>query len=263
MTPLLVIDIGNTRTACGLFADGKIAALTHFERFSQRELKAFLKGKEYYGCVFASVVPAASDSFNCFWCRRGRGPLCRLNWTIVSKALKNKIKVFGSQPGDDRAANAYLLHKLGNFPAVSVDAGTALTTEVLDGKGVFLGGLIAPGAFLQRESLSGRTAQLKGLAKGKPALIGSSSETAISAGVEGLLTMGLTSWLAEVEKEVLGESFKSIVFTGGGAELYFKEAKKLFKPVVFDPLFTLKALALSFFDEDMRKLYSKLQKVVF
>ena len=264
MEPLLLIDIGNTRVACGLFANGKVVDRGHFDGFSQKELRAFLRGRKFYGCVFASVVPSGSDSLSAFWNASGAGPLCRLNWTVVSKALKNKIKILCMEPGDDRAANAYLLRRQGLFPAVSVDVGTALTTEVLDKNGVFVGGLIAPGEILQRLSLRVRTAQLKDLQKKKaPKLFGSCSETAISAGVEGLLTMGLMSWLSKMEKEVLGERFRNIVFTGGGAELYFREAKKIFKPAVLDPDFTLKALGLSFFDEDMRKLYEKKQGVIF
>ena len=264
MDPLLVIDIGNTRTACAFFADGKISDLDHFDRFSQRKLKAFLKGRKFYGCVFASVVPSGSDSLCGFWHDYGVGPLCRLNWTVVSKEVKNKIRVLDMEPGDDRAANAYLLRRQGLFPAVSVDVGTALTTEVLDKNGVFIGGMIAPGEILQRLSLRIHTAQLKDLRKKKtPGLFGSCSETAISAGVEGLLSLGLMSWLSKMEKEVLGERFKSIVFTGGGAELYYKEAKKLSLPAVLDPDFTLKALGLSFFDGEMRKLYEKKQNVRF
>lgn len=264
MTGLLVIDIGNTRISCGVYFQGEILLQKHFSRLTLKGLKDFLKGKEILGCVFASVVPKETEKLKKIWPKISKSPLCRLNWEIVEKAVKNKIKVNGMTPGDDRAANAYLLCKRGAFPAVSVDAGTALTAEVLDKKGVFLGGLIAPGDSLQRMSLKIHTAQLKNLRREKTLkLIGDSSEAAISAGIDGLLVLGLVSWLAKTEKEVLKEKFKAIVFTGGGAEPYYKEALKNFRAVLMDPAFTLKALGFSFYDEKVRKLYAKFQNVKF
>ena len=264
MPEILVIDIGNTRIACGLFARGKILSQTHLPKLTLKGVADLARGRDLGGCVFASVVPAETAKLEKIWAKAGKGPICRLNWEVVGAALRNKIKVLKMTPGDDRAANAYLLSKRGLFPAVSVDAGTALTAEVLDSGGVFLGGLIAPGEALQRESLQGRTAQLKDLGKsGLRKLVGNTSEAAITAGVEGLAVLGLLGWLAETEKEVLRKKFRAVVFTGGGAELYYKAAKKRFPSASLEPNFTLKALGYSFYDEKMRKLFAKLQNVRF
>jgi type III pantothenate kinase len=62
--------------------------------------------------------------------------------------------------GADRWAALVGARALHQGPALVVTSGTATTADVLDGRGVFLGGVILPGLDLMRASLARDTAQL-------------------------------------------------------------------------------------------------------
>ena len=87
--------------------------------------------------------------------------------------------------GADRIANlagALALH--GPPPLIVVDFGTAATFNVLDARGRFLGGVIAPGLASMTGYLPARAAQLPPiqLAGGLPAAIGRHTSAAMRAG---------------------------------------------------------------------------------
>lgn len=252
MGRVLAVDIGNTRVSYAILRDGKVIRKGHLGDLSAESLGSVLKEKNIDGCVFASVVPKRSKEIKASLKKLDpRLRVVQLTWEKVSLKLPNKITVKGMTPGADRAANAYLLYSKGEFPAISVDAGTALTTEILDRSGSFIGGVIVPGARLQWQSLSEKTAQLKGLEypESTDGLFGNNSERAMKNGIGSVLVLGLIELIRKTEKEVLKRKFKRIVFTGGGAELYHKAVNQSFRKAEYDPDFTLKALERFYLDE--------------
>ena len=66
-----------------------------------------------------------------------------------------------------------------------IDAGSAITLDVIDHDGAYLGGAIAPGIQMCFRALAEQTALIPLLApmEGEPPLIGRSSEEALSAGI--------------------------------------------------------------------------------
>lgn len=252
MPRILAIDIGNTRTAYAFLESGEIKCKGYLDGLAPETLGPLFKKRKIEGCVFASVVPKASKQLISSLKKLcPKIPVKHLTWEAVSHMHPNAITVKGMTPGADRAANAYALYCGGKFPAISIDAGTALTTEILDKSGTFIGGVIIPGARLQWQSLSEKTAQLKGLEypESTDGLYGSNSESAMRNGIGSVLILGLIDLIKKTEKEVLGAKFKRIVFTGGGAELYHEAVKKSFPKAELDPDFTLKALNSFFLDE--------------
>ena len=249
---VFAVDIGNTRVSYAFLRNGKVIRKGYLEDLSVEALRSALTGKNIDGCVFASVVPKRSGQLKAALKKLDpKLNVTQLTWEKVSLKLPNTITVKGMTPGADRAANAYLLYRLGEFPAISVDAGTALTTEILDKSGAFIGGVIVPGARLQWQSLSEKTAQLKGLEypEKTDGLFGNNSERAMKNGIGSVLILGLIELIKKTEKEVLGRKFKKIVFTGGGAELYHEAVDLSFPKAEYDPDFTLKALERFYLDE--------------
>lgn len=124
--------------------------------------------------------------------------------------------------GADRlfAARGALEHVHG--PALVVDAGTALTVDALDvraGRGVFLGGAIAPGPELLAESLARSTARLPRVEPrvGASAL-GRSTREAIEAGV----VVGFRGAARELVERVAAEAGLErapVTLTGGARAL--------------------------------------------
>jgi type III pantothenate kinase len=109
------------------------------------------------------------------------------------------------------------LRELGE-PALVVDAGTALTVDALDvraGRGVFLGGAIAPGPQLLAESLARSTARLPRIAPRPGArALGKSTHEAIEAGVAVGFRGAARELIARVGRES-GLAQAPVALTGG------------------------------------------------
>lgn len=115
--------------------------------------------------------------------------------------------------GADRIANAAALIDMGITPAVCIDAGTAVTFEVVSGKR-FLGGAILPGRRLLRKALHTGTAQLPEipLAGEMPSFPAVCTVDAIRWGTDGMLVEGVKGLLCYFPQE----TYRYIV-TGGDA----------------------------------------------
>ncbi len=121
-----------------------------------------------------------------------------------------------AQLGCDRWAaliGAYALH---GGPAIVVCAGTALTADALTDDGVFVGGIIIPGAELMRNALAGNTAALE-LQAGTFSFFPGTTGAAIASGTINALC-GAVERLARFVEET-GQARPACVLSGGGAAL--------------------------------------------
>jgi len=106
-------------------------------------------------------------------------------------------------------------------PAVIVDAGTAVTVDVVDADGVFLGGFIAPGPATGLDGLVRAAPALPSLA-GTPVDIapGVETEGALSAGAWGLVVGGVDrlveACFARLDQEGAGAGAQAVVHATGG-----------------------------------------------
>lgn len=140
---------------------------------------------------------------------------------ILSRSTKLPFSVNYDTPsslGLDRialAAGAVSLYP-GECVAV-VDAGTAVTLDLVDDTPSFLGGRIAPGIRLRLESLHNHTAALPMVsAEGETPVIGHSTETSIRSGVVRGLADEIKGTFNQY-KEAFG--CRRLVLTGGDAAL--------------------------------------------
>ncbi|MGQ3684868.1 MAG: type III pantothenate kinase [Candidatus Loosdrechtia sp.] len=186
---LLAIDIGNTNVHTGIFVgdvlqfarsfrcefDGVFQA--NFIKFLNSILPARLKA-----VVLSSVNPETETLIvecveRCFHMK----PCC------IGKDMPVPIPVVTDHPekvGSDRLANAVAAFERTKGWAIIVDAGTAITIDVIDDKGAFLGGTIAPGVALSSKALHQYTAFLPDIFIHKPKnIIGKNTEEAISSGI--------------------------------------------------------------------------------
>lgn len=167
----------------------------------------------------ASVVPAHVDRLaQAVAACTGRPP------TLVSAALRLPFAMAYRTPhtlGADRLAAAVAAWQGwgGERPVVALDAGTAVTLDVVglgtDGP-AFLGGAIAPGPDLLRRSLVRDTGQLPEVPFAWPgAVVGGSTVEAIQSGLAVLLADGVAGLLHRTA-EALGTP-PVVVATGGWA----------------------------------------------
>ena len=146
---ILLFDIGNTHTHIGL-ADGTrvvkqadIPTLAWFGGGAAARVEKFVGKNKIAGAILCSVVPRATPLAR---------KLVRAGWKLEALELNPKtIRGVGidypkpSSIGPDRLANAVAARARFGAPVVVVDFGTAVTFDVVDAKGNYVGGIIAPG----------------------------------------------------------------------------------------------------------------------
>lgn len=142
----------------------------------------------------------------------------------VSARLRLPFRMAYATPetlGPDRIAAAAAAFFLGGGrPVVAVDAGTAVTVDVVDvraGVSAYLGGAIAPGPDLLALALARGTGALPHVSIGDTpvASVGDSTAEAIRTGVAGMFAGGVARLVAEASRGLAARPF--VVATGGWA----------------------------------------------
>jgi type III pantothenate kinase len=246
---LLVLNLGNSRLAIGAFAAGELGGVTRVPHGQQgewtdriRETWSRIADHDGAAVVAASVNPALNEALeHAVEQATGRRTL----W--VGKDVELPTKVLTEEPdqtGVDRVLNmAAAYEQMGNA-CVVVDAGTAITVDLCNDSGDFLGGAIAPGVSLQLEALHEKIAKLPRVQFDVPeGAIGENTRDAILQGVyHGI--RGMVKELTEAYATELGE-WPEIIATGGDANKLF-EGWELVHAVA--PDLTLYGIALAYAD---------------
>ncbi len=156
---MLAIDCGNTRLKCGVF-DGE--QLTHSGALPLTALDTLpqrLPDPLPSAVVISNVAgETAAAALRRALAARGADTL----WVSAQSeqcGVSNRYADPG-RLGSDRWAALIGARSLRRGPTLVIMAGTATTVDLLDGDGIFQGGLILPGLDLMRRALAGNTAQL-------------------------------------------------------------------------------------------------------
>ncbi len=226
---LLAIDVGNTTIECGIFEGDKLVTnwkLSSEVKRSSDECwqtvsffcdQAGLSASNLDALALSSVVPAHSRSFlGMADDRFDTKPL-----DINAKSCPFiKIKYQNpDQVGADRLCNAYAGYHRFKRPIVIVDFGTAITFDIVDSDGAYLGGVIAPGPVTSARSLNQQTSKLPQVSLKFPKIIiGNSTVHSIQAGV----TWGIVDLVDGLVKRISAEFSEKpkIISTGGYANVY-------------------------------------------
>ena len=235
---ILLVDIGNTNVHLGL-ADGR--RVVRCWEFPTRDVPRRLKlGRgRISGAIIGSVVPAAVAPM-----RRAIRRQFGVEPLLVSHKLDLGIGIRFPRPeqiGADRLCNAVgVVHRYG-APAIVVAFGTALAFDVVNARGEFVGGVIAPGLSAMTEYLYQKTALLPKIRLSEPRrAIGRSTVQAMEAGAvigyRGLVREILTA----IWRELDGKR-PVVVGTGAYAKLI---AAKLPDIERVDPRLTIEGLRI-------------------
>jgi type III pantothenate kinase len=117
--------------------------------------------------------------------------------------------------GVDRFLNMVAAYAAGHAPCVLASAGTALTLDALTAEGQHLGGLIAPGAQLMRDSLLAAAARIQPGAAGPIVDVARNTADAVNSGCWQALA-ALVERFALRMREPLGGAPR-LLLTGGDA----------------------------------------------
>lgn len=243
---LLLLDIGNTHTHAAWVERGRIVRPADWPTAAWAQgrmlplLTRQLRGRVPTAVALCSVVPAATihaqRALLKAWgikpfqltCRTAQG---------VGIDYPNPSSI-----GPDRLANAIGARALHGAPVVVVGFGTAVAFDIVNRRGDYVGGIIAPGLAAMTSYLHEKTALLPEIKiREINSIIGKSTEQAMLIGaVHGY--RGLIRELIQKLKSELKSPRLPVIATGGYAELM---AKRLPEISAVDPLLTLKGLRLA------------------
>ena len=193
---LLAIDVGNTETKLGVFANGAHDLLHHWRVttesrrtsdeygvfFTQLFATAGLRAREIDAVAIASVVPRLDHTLI---------EVCQKFFNVTPMVLESQrqalIPIKTDRPaevGADLVACAIGGKERYGTPLILVSYGTATVFMALSASGDYLGVAIAPGINISIDALIGRTAKLPQIALDAPAqAIGRNTIEALQAGI--------------------------------------------------------------------------------
>ncbi len=259
---LVVVDVGNTSTAVGLWSDGRVSHVAHcdggFAEASRvvESLTKLLHSSTHplshssthpLILAYVSVVPKVDRAWRAFAKAHGLA-FRQVTYRCFAAKKVEKIPFSNSNSrlqldypkpetiGADRLADAAGAVSRYGAPVLVMDFGTALTAAVVTSDRVWRGGVIAPGFPLMRDYLFERTAKLPRMkiGSGRAPKIGRSTEEAMRFGA----LVGYRGMVREIVAE-LKKNFKTdfhLVATGGFAKWVLKD---LDLPFTIDPTLTL------------------------
>ena len=218
----IVIDTGNTSTSIGRWEDGRVSCITALnggikDPVAVEQALIAAGAATADSAILASVVPALNPTWS-WMMRRVFG----IELEILSCRTPLPIGIDYPQPcqiGADRLADAAGAVARHGAPVMVADFGTALTFDVVDKAGNYIGGVIAPGLRLMTDYLHQRTALLPQVELREPdTAIGQSTEGAILAGA-GFGYRGMIRGILDALRKELPDGAEArVVSTGGDAE---------------------------------------------
>ncbi|MBI1966121.1 MAG: type III pantothenate kinase [Betaproteobacteria bacterium] len=209
---ILAIDAGNSRVKWGLAEDGAWLRQSWVPTIEADSLGAAWERLPAPQAVIATNV--AGDQVERSLTAAARRLHRRIRF-VRGAASQCGVRSSYDDPGQlgaDRWAALIGAWHLYRGPCVVVGAGTTMTVDALAGDGVFLGGMIVPGADLMRESLARGTAGLKA-GPGQFSFFPARTADAIESGAVNALA-GAVERMQRYLREA-GQAAPLIVLSGG------------------------------------------------
>jgi type III pantothenate kinase len=226
---IIAVDIGNTNITIALYLKDKEQFIKSIPGRSRKKLTSCLisawakipiakssKEKKRNGVIVVSSVKPAWTKF----IRQTVKDKLGEKVYIIGKDIPLPMTLWVDEPdkvGTDRVVSAAAAYAVVEDAVVVADFGTAITIDLVDKKGIFLGGVICPGFEISAQALKENTAQLPKVKVTKPKTpFGKTTNQAINCG----LYYSAVATLQEVIRryaEKIGK-WPHTVLTGAAAE---------------------------------------------
>ncbi|MBM4055085.1 MAG: type III pantothenate kinase [Planctomycetes bacterium] len=244
----IAIDIGNTNIHTGIFeADAMHASFSTLCRemhMHQENLKTSLASLPLRSSISAVIVSSVNPETEHFIFEQIKTHLFAKPEKIGTD-IPVPLTVLVDQPekvGADRLLNALAVYERVHDSAIIIDAGTAITVDVIDNHGAFIGGIIAPGMDISSKALHSNTALLPKVSITRPkTVLGKNTVEAITSGIYwgtvGMIKQYIDMLFAELQKKPV------VVATGGDAHILAGEI-----PVISSiiPALTLEGIKVAY-----------------
>ncbi len=193
---LIAVDIGNTNTTIALFLKGQekftnsIPGTKHKEladcfksTWSKIPIAKSSKEKKRDGVIVVSSASPKQTNF----IRQLIDETLGEKILLIGKSIPLPMDLSVDEPekvGSDRIIAAAAAYAVVEDAVVVADFGTAVTIDLVDERGIFLGGVICPGFEISAKALKENTAQLPKINVTKPkSPYGKTTKQAINCGL--------------------------------------------------------------------------------
>ncbi|MGZ8219278.1 type III pantothenate kinase [Methylomagnum sp.] len=239
---LVLVDIGNSRLKWGRAEQGRIVAGGAFatDEAAPARLDSEWSALPAPDAVQVSNVAGAviAEKLEDWMARRWRVPVQFARSEAQACGVSNGYER-PEQLGVDRWVALIAARHHCPLPVCVVDAGTALTVDVLDGEGRHLGGLIAPGPALMKRALRLETRGVQAVDGGASGWLGRNTADGVAGGVLRAAA-GLIENTQREASERLGHA-PSLILCGGAGEAI---GRLLAIPYRLDPDLVLRGLLI-------------------
>jgi type III pantothenate kinase len=242
---LLAVDVGNTQTAIGLYAESGLT--DHWRVATERSttadelgvlLHGFLDVDGVEGICLASTVPVLVREWEELASKWAHAPIL-----VVGPGVKTGIAIRYDDPrevGPDRIVNAVAAKERYGSPVIVVDFGTSTNFDVVSPEGEYVGGVLAPGIEISMEALFARAARLVKVDYAAPAtVIGKTTVAGLQSGLVYGFAGQVDGIVGRIRAEVGAEA--RAIATGGLADLVAPHSQTIES---VDPFLTLDGLRL-------------------
>jgi type III pantothenate kinase len=227
----LAIDIGNTNITTGYFPRGDLTETLKIPSSVDPpaywfQISEWLGGERFRGvqAIGASSVvkdldteiSGALSAVHPF--SAGQPPALY----VITRDFPFPLKSAYQQGllGTDRMLAAVAGAALLGKPVITVDIGSAVTIDLVDGEGVFKGGQILVGGGLRAKALAAFTSLLPEIPvpQSPPPLIGTSTVECLSSGIYHGMRAEIQGLVSQIQKEA--STTAAVVLTGQGSRLF-------------------------------------------
>lgn len=214
---ILLVDAGNSRIKSACSADGNIIPLEPVPTASQSAPHVWDTLDAPERVLVSNVAGADVGAMIEQWAAR--------LWSLPAEFASVRASAAGmttryeepARLGVDRWLAALAAYHLAAGAVCVIDAGTALTVDIVDQDGVHLGGTIAPGLALMIDSLTRNTAQLRLDSYACTEAVATNTAAAISSGCRDAFAGGIERMYARIQSELATEV--PCFVTGGEAPI--------------------------------------------
>lgn len=210
---VLLVDVGNSRIKWRLTGDAYAEGFCPLNVLTNGVPLAW---KSLPAPEWVMVSQVSNDPV-----REGLRQWCAERWNVVAHFADATSKVPGienhygdpRQLGVDRWLAMVAARRLGDEAVIVIDCGTAITMDLVNRDGIFLGGMILPGRRMSEAAFRQRVPYLEPASESEPAFPSTNTSDAIALGIRTALVASLDRFVDNATA-LLGEK-PVLRFTGG------------------------------------------------
>lgn len=217
---LLTVNVGNSNVSFGVFNGTELLRHGRVPWQDWQLLSERIGAGRFSQIAMASVAPSKTDQVIAALSRTYNAPVL-----AAGRDLAYGIEIQCDPPdavGADRLLNAIAAHARTQSATIVVDAGTAITVDLVSARGTFCGGCIAPGPGTMLRALAKEAELLPDVSLERPAAaLGRNTAAAMRSGVYWGTVGAVEKLLARLSTEHAEPAH--VLVTGGHGEWVAKE----------------------------------------